>query len=206
MASVKVVQLDVGGVDSNFSYLAVSGDGSTIVVDPCGDFSKIRAALKAEGPSFRPEAILLTHGHHDHFDALGELRKIFPAPLVGHRLCKVPCDIAFDGDANFTFGSIAVKALHTPGHTPDSVCYILPDASAIFTGDTLFIDCCGYCEAPAMFKTMREKLFPLPDSLIVYSGHNYGHVPFESLGEQKKRNPYLYIDDFAAFKRELEKL
>jgi hypothetical protein len=57
-----------------------------------------------------------------------------------------------------------------------------------------------------MFKTMREILFPLPDQAIVYSGHDYGEEPFDTLGHQKKVNPYLYIDDLSDFKKAVKEL
>ena len=206
MSTVKVIQLAVGGLDGNFSYLAIAGDGSALVVDPCGDPSKLKDALKEAGAKIHPKYILITHGHNDHFDALPEVLELFKAPVVGHKSCKAPCDMRVDDGAELPFGGISVKCIHTPGHSLDSVCYLLSDNSALFTGDTLFIDCCGYCEAKTMFHTMRQRLWPLPDQAIVYSGHNYGHVPFESLGSQKLSNPYLKAKDFETFKRELKNL
>jgi len=201
---VKVVQLAVGGLDDNFSYLAVSGS-SALIVDPCGDVSKIKAAFLAAG-SPKPAYILITHGHRDHVSGLAAVKAFFDAPAVGHPSCSAPCEIRVPDKGRLPFGESSIECLHSPGHSPDSVCYRLLDGSALFTGDTLFIDCCGYCEAGAMFRTMREVLTPLPDSLPVYSGHNYGHVPFESLGAQKRSNPYLMASDFESFKNELKNL
>ncbi len=206
MSKIKVVQLAVGGLDGNFSYLAVAPNGEALIVDPCGDASIIRAAVEKAGPALKPKYILITHGHHDHFDALRETLSFFKAPVAGHTLCKAPSEIKLEDGAELPFGALSVKCIHTPGHSLDSVCYLLSDNSALFTGDTLFIDCCGYCEARSMFATMRQRLWPLPDEAIVYSGHNYGHVPFESLGAQKLSNPYLTAKDFETFKRELKNL
>ncbi len=199
----KVIQLAVGGLDDNFSYLAVS-DGCALIVDPCGDVSKIDAAARAA--KAKPAYILITHGHRDHISGLAEAKSFFNAPVVGHPACPANCDISVSDRQQLPFGGTSIECLHTPGHSQDSVCYRLLDGSALFTGDTLFIDCCGYCEARAMFRTMREVLLPLPDSLPVYSGHNYGHVPWETLGAQKASNPYLRAADFEAFKRELKNL
>ena len=206
MPEIKVVQLAVGGLDSNYSYLGVASDGSAFIVDPCGDASIIKKAVDAAGPSLQPKFIFLTHGHHDHYDALKPVLKFFPAPVAGHPSCKVPCEIKLADGAEVPIGPLSIKCIHTPGHSSDSVCYLLSDNSALFTGDTLFIDCCGYCEATAMFHTMRQILWNLPDEAIVYSGHNYGHVPFETLGAQKLSNPYLKTSDFESFKRELKNL
>lgn len=206
MAKIKVLQLAVGGLDSNFSYLGIADDGSAFIVDPCGDSSIIKRAFDAAGPCLKPKYILLTHGHHDHYDALKDVLKFFQAPVVGHPLCKAPCQIKLSDRATLPFGGHTINCLHTPGHSVDSVCYLLSDNSVLFTGDTLFIDCCGYCEASAMFRTMRGILWNLPDEAQVYSGHDYGHVPFETLGAQKRSNPYLNASDFESFTRELKKL
>lgn len=204
-SAVKVLQLAVGGLDGNFSYLATAPGGDAFIVDPCGDAALIRKAVREAG-ELKPKYILLTHGHNDHFDALKETLDFFKAPVAGHKLCKAPCDLRLDDGAELPFGGLSVKCVHTPGHSLDSVCYLLSDASALFTGDTLFIDCCGYCEPRSMFATMRQRLWPLPDEAIVYSGHDYGRVPFESLGAQKRSNPYLKAAGFEAFKSELKNL
>lgn len=206
MPSVKVIQLAVGGLDGNLSYLAIADNGEALIVDPCGDASKIKAAVVAACPSLRPRYILITHGHNDHFDALPEALSFFKAPVAGHKSCKAPCDIRVADGEELPFGGLSVKCIHTPGHSLDSVCYLLSDNSALFTGDTLFIDYCGYCEPRSMFITMRQRLWPLPGEAMVYSGHDYGHVRFEPLEAQKRTNPYLNAPDFESFKRTLKDL
>ncbi len=205
MAGTLVKQIAVGGLDSNFSYLCVAPDGSAFIVDPCGDAALIRKAVESVGPSLEPLYILLTHGHNDHWESLDEVRRFFPGELVGHPLCKAPCERRPDDGEKLPFGPLSLECLHTPGHSVDSVCYLLSDGAALFSGDTLFIDCCGYCEPSAMFKSMA-RLRALPDQAAVYSGHDYGHVPFETLGAQKLSNPYLKEQAFGDFKRALRDL
>lgn len=202
----QVTQIAVGGLDHNFAYFIYSTfNGDAAVVDPSGDISKIAEEIRRH-PDAVPKYILITHGHRDHISGLEEIRKIFPATVVAHPECRVRSGIPLKNKEKLPFGNSFIECLFTPGHAVSSICYRLGDDSALFTGDTLFIDCCGYCDPKIMFHTMREILSPLPDSLIVYSGHDYGHVPWESLGEQKKTNPYLKITDLPAFIEEVKNL
>ena len=205
-SKITVKQLRVKGFDDNFSYLLYGENGDAAIVDPCGDFSVIQQAIQSIPISLIPRYILITHAHRDHISALQQVLEIFPAQIVAHPQTKVQRDITPTDHELLPFFNTVIECLYTPGHTADSICYRLDDDSAIFTGDTLFIDCCGYCQAETMFKTMREVLFPLADSLTVWSGHDYGYTPFATLGEEKQKNPYLKIDNFAEFKQELTKL
>ena len=87
-----------------------------------------------------------------------------------------------------------------------SICWLLGDNSALFTGDTLFIGCCGYCDPAVMFRTLRNVLYPLPDGALVYSGHDYEDEPFDTLGHQKTVNPYLAIRDLPSFEEAVRQL
>lgn len=203
---IKIKQLDVGGFDSNYSYLLCDEEnGDAALVDPNGNILLIQDAVE-KFQNINPKYILLTHGHGDHTSGVKVVRHFFNAPVVGHPDCSYPTDIQVADGQKLDLGNTYIECLHTPGHTRDSVVYHLGDDTAVFTGDTLFIDWCGYCDARAMFDTMRNKLFPLADSNEVYSGHNYGRVPHAPLGEEKIKNPYLALTDFAEFKEALKNL
>ncbi|MCF6177057.1 MAG: MBL fold metallo-hydrolase [Victivallaceae bacterium] len=201
-----VKQLRVGGFDNNFSYL-VSDDatGDAVIIDPCGDVAVIKAAVETLD-NCCPRYILLTHGHCDHTSGVAEVKNFFPAPVMAHHACGFPGIEMLTEHRQLPFGSGFIECLYAPGHTADGIIYRLSDDSAIFTGDTLFVDWCGYCDAATMFKTMREVIMPLADSNIVYSGHDYGRASFAPLGEEKTGNRYLNTADFAEFTIRLKDL
>jgi len=203
---MNVRQLAVGGLDSNFSYILLDEEsGEAALVDPCGDVRIIRSAI-AEFPALRPRYILLTHGHNDHCSGVREVHVFFDAPVAAHPRCPFKCDMLLRDHQRLPLGNQYVECIYTPGHSTDSVVYRMSDDSALFTGDTLFIDWCGFCDAKTMFHTLRQILYPLADSNEVYPGHNYGHAPHAPLGQQKRENPYLSIREYDRFCEELRKL
>ena len=201
----RVEQLPVGGYDHNFSYLIVAENGDAALVDPTGDCNVIRRAVEAAG-TITPRYILLTHGHQDHCECLGEVRSFFPAEIASHPTHPHAGGIKLYNSRRLPFGDGWIEAIATPGHSRDSISFRLSDDSALFTGDTLFIGCVGFCRSKEMFDTIRKKILPLPDSLVIYSGHDYGEVPFRTLGEEKERNPYLRCATLEEFREKLKSL
>ena len=205
MMAFQVQQLNVGGYDHNFSYLVVADNGDAALVDPTGDCEKIRRAVEAAGP-LTPRYILLTHGHQDHSECLGEVCSFFPAGIASHPNHPLSGRIKLHDGMRLPFGGGWIEAIAMPGHTRDSIAFRLSDDSALFTGDTLFVDCIGFCRSKDMFDTITKKLLPMPDGLVVYSGTDYGSVPFLTLGEEKKFNPYLNCPTLEAFRQQLRHL
>jgi len=201
----RVRQLKVGGYDHNFSYLILADNGDAALVDPTGDCEVIRRAV-AEAGEINPRYILLTHGHQDHCECLGEVRSYFSAQVASHPMHPLSGKITVGNGSRLPFGDGAIIAISTPGHTRDSICYLLSDNSALFTGDTLFIGCVGFCRSKEMYDSLMNRLLPLPDSVVIYSGHDYGTVPFRTLGEEKQENPYLNCPTLEAFRQQLRKL
>lgn len=201
----KVEQLAVGGFDHNFSYLIAGPGGEAALVDPTGDAAVIRRAVSAHA-GLKPQYILLTHAHRDHTEAVAACRSFFAAPVLAHPASRYPGAFPLIDGQMLPLGSGGgIEVLFTPGHTPDSACYRLSDDRGLFTGDTLFVGCCGYCEPAPMFESLK-RLLQLADGNIIYSGHDYGATPTATLGEERRRNPYLNCRDLETFKEELKKL
>lgn len=182
-----------GGFDDNLTYLIHANDGCCAIVDPCGE-----CALELERlniPQENMKYILITHEHSDHFDALDKVKKLFPsAQTAGFRNAEFNKDIPLNDLSRLEFGNSFIEVIHTPGHSRGSLCYIYNQDNAIFTGDTLFIDCIGFCRSPKNMAQSLRRLRELPDDLTIYSGHDYGSVPFRTLAEEKLKNPEFSIE------------
>lgn len=195
MSTATLIQLAIGPM-LNYAYLI--GDDQAKVcatVDPGWDPEVILKEAKDRG--WRIEAILLTHAHFDHAGAVSELAGKTGAAVYVHAAeadevtLPRPPKITEEGSV-IRVGGIEVKCLHTPGHTPGSQCFLLPEA--ILTGDTLFVDGCGRVDLPgsdpaAMLRSL-QRLSKLPPELVVYPGHDYGGA-HATLGELRESNPYL---------------
>jgi glyoxylase-like metal-dependent hydrolase (beta-lactamase superfamily II) len=107
-----------------------------------------------------------------------------------------------DGDI-IHIGSIPVKIIHTPGHTPDGIC-LLVDNQKLLTGDTLFVGECGRTDMPGgnsknMYNSLFNKILKLNDDVEVYPGHDYGPKPSSTIGEEKRSNYTLEPRSLAEF-------
>ena len=201
MSCFQVQQLGPGGFDGNFTYLVTAPDRTAFLVDPSIDPRLIRKAI-SEQQGIIPVYILITHAHGDHFSALDEILPDFPAKVCVSEKSSLKADLTVQDGTVLPFYGGGITAVETPGHADDSICWKLPDDSGIFTGDTLFVDYIGFCNAYKMFHSL-EHLRQLPDDMNIYSGHDYGHVPADTIGHQKKVNPFFAPETFAGFKQAL---
>lgn len=175
----------------NFSYIiADETTGEAAVVDSSYNAGEINRVLKTE--NLKLVYIINTHGHSDHTAGNPELRTIFGAKIVAHRLSRVDADVIVDDEDVIKVGNIPIKVMHTPGHTPDSIC-LLVASRILLTGDTLFVGECGRTDLPGgnsknMFHSLFNRILSLDDSVEVYPGHDYGLKSSSTIGEERREN------------------
>jgi sulfur dioxygenase len=171
-------------------------DNSVIVIDPVIDRIEQYVRL-IKDKNFSLTLIIDTHTHADHISGGASLKDIFKCDYAMHANSPVKCAgfRFFDSFHWKLFDTIDITALHTPGHTRDSVSLVFPDW--VFTGDALFLDDGGAGRDdlpggdPNQHYDSLRKLYDLPDHLIVYPAHDYRNRQPSSLGHQKETNPHL---------------
>lgn len=164
----------VGPYDNNVYILSDPRSREALLIDAANDAPRIIRELNGLAISH----ILTTHGHPDHVQAVDRVRRDTSARFTCHAsdgpLMPIPPDVeARDGD-RFRFGEYEVRTLHTPGHTPGSLCFLIEDH--LFTGDTLFPGGPGNTQGsgasfPTIIKSLQTRLFVLPDNTRVLPGH-----------------------------------
>jgi glyoxylase-like metal-dependent hydrolase (beta-lactamase superfamily II) len=136
-----------------------------------------------------------THIHADHITAALELKKTTGSKIASPAFDQLSCtDFGIEEGKLFKAGSIALLPLHTPGHTDGHFAYLCGDR--VFTGDALLIEGCGRTDfqngdADTLYRSVKEKLFSLPDDCLVYPAHDYNDRRVSSIAQEKKRNPRL---------------
>ncbi len=184
---------------ANLVYLLMDpGSKEAMVVDSGWETAAIVRA--AEEASAKVKFAVATHEHFDHTSTLAELAGQLGAKVVAHENSPVEHDVTVVDGQELRLGRRAVKVLHTPGHTEDSIC--LYDGRNLFTGDTLFIGTIGKFEreaAQTMYDSLHGVIMKLPDSTMIYPGHDYGEVPSRTLGEERAANPFLLTRDLRSF-------
>jgi hydroxyacylglutathione hydrolase len=201
-------RLIVGPLSVNCYIIGDDQTREAIIVDPGGNARDILDTLRRE--QLKPIAIINTHAHFDHLIALAELREKTGAPFwlhtdeapvlasasLGARMFgfamaqpKPAERLLHDGDL-VRVGTLVLRVLHTPGHTPGGIC-LLGDGWLI-SGDTLFQAGIGRTDLPGgdyatLMASIRDKLLTLPDTTIVYPGHGEP----TTIGEERQLNPFL---------------
>jgi|SRR5579875_771385 glyoxylase-like metal-dependent hydrolase (beta-lactamase superfamily II) len=186
---IHVLQLLVGEMQ-NFSYIVHDGKKAVIIDASFGGELILRKIKELE---LQAVAILSTHRHFDHNMDNTFLKSRLSIPVLAHRVSPIEKDKEFDDGDELQFGDIRLNVLYTPGHTPDSVCFLTNDC--IFTGDTLFVGTCGRADLPEsdpkqLFASL-DRIKHLNPSLIIYSGHDYGSTATSTIGKEILENPAL---------------
>ncbi|MBW1680732.1 MAG: MBL fold metallo-hydrolase [Deltaproteobacteria bacterium] len=185
--------------------------GTCALIDPAFDTKRILAETSRRG--FRPTHVINTHGHSDHTAGNAAVLEATHARLFIHekdaprlkgRLNRVlsrvmggkgsppPHVLLKDGD-RIRVGETELTVLHTPGHTPGSICIYAP--GHLFTGDTLFVSAVGRTDLrggslEVLLRSIREKIYTLPGDTVVWPGHDYGPEPKSTVAAEMSTNPF----------------
>lgn len=202
---MNIRRLTLGALETNCYLLDDGQGGPVVIVDPAGEAGRILSAIDGE-PLL---AVVLTHGHFDHLGAATELLAARPAPLMVHeRDALAITTAAGSGGALFGFhytpppaerllshgetiaaGALKLTVLHTPGHTPGSVC-LLGDGE-LFSGDTLFAGSVGRTDFPGgdarLLRASIAQLAALPGETRVHPGHG----PGSTIARERRVNPFF---------------
>lgn len=217
-------QIAVGQM-ANFAYVI----GSTrtreaLLVDPAWNVDELLDTAEADG--MQVVGALVTHYHQDHIggslfghaiEGLSRLLARRPVPIHANeheaegvrRVAGISASdvVRHAGGDIVPVGGVRVRLLHTPGHTPGSQCFLVEDGSGpghLVSGDTLFLGSCGRVDLPgsdpeAMYRSLNGTLKQLPDETLLFPGHLYAADASSTMGEQKRRNPFLRVTTLEQF-------
>jgi hydroxyacylglutathione hydrolase len=218
--AIYLKQLELGPMQ-NFVYLV--GDPVSrecMVVDPAWEIDTIVETAQADDMTIK--GALVTHTHQDHvggsLESWGMPGRI---PGVEELLARVPAKVyvhkaereflrgfgsdlvKVDNHDTVAIGRLTLTFMHTPGHTPGSQCFLIEDR--LISGDTLFIGSCGRTDLPGsdpsqMYESLTQRLGALPESTVLFPGHNYGGAS-STIGNEKRRNPFMQFTSLGQFLR-----
>ncbi|MEK7376394.1 MAG: MBL fold metallo-hydrolase [Candidatus Margulisiibacteriota bacterium] len=190
---MKIKTIVVGAIATNCYIVRDENSKEAFLIDPGDEQDKISAWLKELKLDIK--CVILTHGHFDHVTALPNIEDLRGVPvymhkddlflvtgavpkfagLFGYRAASLESLNYLNDLQQIKIGDMALKIIHTPGHTPGGICVYLEKEKALFTGDTLFFGDHGRVDLPAssgkMMLDSLKRLLQLPDDVAVYPGH-----------------------------------
>ena len=207
--------LVVGAYEVNCSLYYDETGMEGVIIDPGADAGLIIDQVKNIG--FKPQAVLLTHGHSDHIGAVREVIEEFQIPLyaskdekellanptanmsafLGLEITSPPADFWLSDEDLISLGPVNLRVLHTPGHSPGGLCFLDETENMLFCGDTLFYGSIGRTDFPGcsheqLIHSIKTKLMTLPDSITCIPGHG----PMTTIGGERVNNPFLQGGDY----------
>jgi glyoxylase-like metal-dependent hydrolase (beta-lactamase superfamily II) len=199
-------------VSSTYTYLlGCEETGEAVLVDPVlPAWQRDLEALNAL--SLKLVLTVETHVHADHITAALRLKRERGSRMAFPARSRAPCaDVAVEEGRELRAGTIALAPLFTPGHTDDHFSYLV--GARVLTGDALLIDGCGRTDfqngdAATLYRSVRERLFALPDDTLVYPAHDYQGRRVSAIAQERARNPRLggerSLEEFLAIMRDLK--
>ena len=204
--SLIVECLNIGPFQVNTYIIACPETRKACIIDPGGEEDRIIKYI--ENNKLTPVYILNTHGHRDHVPGNAALSLFFDVPVCMHTadITFFQEQTAFQGPEikknyavdrplkdNDTLGcgNLDIRVLHTPGHTPGSVCFHV--GNCLFTGDTLFVGNAGRTDLPGgnldtLIHSIKTRLMTLPPQTVIYPGHDYGDTPCSTMEKEQGIN------------------
>ena len=207
---MKIERFVLGSVGTNCYIVSSEEMKECFLVDLAACPPELVSHIKKSGLTVK--AVLLTHGHFDHIMGLDRFLEEFPVPVYA---CKAEEELLENAQLNFsasmlgqpytfsgaeylvngellTLAGMKIQVIHTPGHTAGGCCYYIAGENVLFSGDTLFRASIGRTDLPGgsmsdLVRSVREKLFVLPDETKVYPGH----MEETDIAYEKKYNPFL---------------
>lgn len=168
--------------------------GEAVIVDPVHDAVDGYLAV-LDALDLTLVMAIETHLHADHLAGSGTLAAATGCMIaMGEETRAAPVDHRIGDGERLRFDGFTLRALHTPGHTPDSCCFVMDDR--VLTGDTLLINASGRTDLPGgdshlHFQSLHEKLLRLPDDMLVFPGHDYFGSSVSTIGYERRHNPRL---------------
>lgn len=205
---MKIETFALGMLQTNCYLIENEETKELLIVDPAVCPNTFVEYIRQS--EYQPKAILLTHGHFDHVMGIDALVEAFRIPVYLHEaeqtlLAEPELNLSYgrqsysynrgkalkDGELLEVAG-FRIQVIHTPGHTAGGCCYYFEEDEVLISGDTLFYQSVGRTDFPTsstgeLVASIREKLFCLPDMVIVYPGHGSA----TSIGDEKQYNPYV---------------
>ena len=208
-----VACITVGAFDENCYLYACPQTREAVIIDPGDEAHRILDTIQEL--QLLPKYIINTHGHVDHICAIDEVSLVYPVPLAIHPadvalytdeynariydrlppLVKRSPDLLLQEGDTISFGTLTLAVLHTPGHSPGSIC-LVSQSYCVFSGDTLFYRSIGRTDLPGgnyeqIEQSIRNKLYTLEDDLVVFPGHGQP----TTIIEEKNENPFVTTEE-----------